>query len=161
MDLLRFETEFLSSFHWQLASGAIFGPNVGIVGHWFLKRRGLAFGFTAAGSSIGGTIFPIAARKLIPRVGSVTIIKPAIPGYLCAVPCFQFPVDYADYWVHSYSHHGHPECCPSATNSAKESIRRFVQYQSLQVNSIYDVYSIVHCRLLRVIYRQARALAGR
>ncbi|KAF4603456.1 hypothetical protein EYR38_003869 [Pleurotus pulmonarius] len=52
-----------------LASGAIFGPNIGIVGHWFLKRRGLAFGFTAAGSSIGGTIFPIAARKLIPQVG--------------------------------------------------------------------------------------------
>ncbi|KAF7440302.1 hypothetical protein PC9H_000646 [Pleurotus ostreatus] len=52
-----------------LASGAIFGPNIGIVGHWFLKRRGLAFGFTAAGSSIGGTVFPIAARKLIPQVG--------------------------------------------------------------------------------------------
>ncbi|KAL0946436.1 hypothetical protein HGRIS_012659 [Hohenbuehelia grisea] len=52
-----------------LASGAIFGPNLGIIGHWFNKKRGLAMGVAAIGSSVGGTVFPIAARRLIPQVG--------------------------------------------------------------------------------------------
>uniref|UniRef100_A0A0W0F6Z1 Major facilitator superfamily (MFS) profile domain-containing protein n=1 Tax=Moniliophthora roreri TaxID=221103 RepID=A0A0W0F6Z1_MONRR len=52
-----------------LASGMVFGPSMGILGHWFKKRRGLALGVTATGSSIGGTVLPIAARKLIVQVG--------------------------------------------------------------------------------------------
>ncbi|KAG6380143.1 major facilitator superfamily domain-containing protein [Boletus reticuloceps] len=54
-----------------LASGILFGPALGIVSHWFSKRRGLALGVTAIGSSVGGTVFPIAAQKLIPEVGHV------------------------------------------------------------------------------------------
>ncbi|KAL0579399.1 hypothetical protein V5O48_002624 [Marasmius crinis-equi] len=52
-----------------LASGTVFGPSMGIIGHWFKKRRGLALGITSLGSSIGGTIIPIAARRLIEEVG--------------------------------------------------------------------------------------------
>jgi hypothetical protein len=44
---------------------------MGIVGHWFDKRRGLALGFCAMGSSLGGTLLPIAARNLINVVGYV------------------------------------------------------------------------------------------
>lgn len=47
----------------------LFGPTLGIVSHWFSKRRGLALGVNAIGSSIGGTVFPIAAQNLIPEVG--------------------------------------------------------------------------------------------
>jgi MCP family monocarboxylic acid transporter-like MFS transporter 10 len=32
-------------------------------------RRGLAFGILASGSSVGGTVLPIAVRKLIPILG--------------------------------------------------------------------------------------------
>lgn len=42
-----------------------------IISHWFKKRRGLALGLTAAGSSIGGTVFPIAVKHLITEVGYV------------------------------------------------------------------------------------------
>ncbi|KAJ7931716.1 major facilitator superfamily domain-containing protein [Mycena leptocephala] len=52
-----------------LACGMVFGPTFGVIGHWFNRRRGLATGFSAIGSSIGGTIFPIATHKLIPLVG--------------------------------------------------------------------------------------------
>ncbi|KAI0797521.1 MFS general substrate transporter [Abortiporus biennis] len=52
-----------------LACGCIFGPMLGVVAHWFKYKRGVALGVVAIGSSIGGTIFPIAARKLIPLVG--------------------------------------------------------------------------------------------
>ncbi|KAL1661009.1 major facilitator superfamily domain-containing protein [Schizophyllum commune] len=51
------------------ACGIIFGPMMGIIGHWFRRKRGLALGMNAIGSSMGGTIFPIAARNLIKRVG--------------------------------------------------------------------------------------------
>lgn len=36
---------------------------------WFLKRRALAIGIVAAGSSLGGVIFPIMINHLIPEVG--------------------------------------------------------------------------------------------
>ncbi|KAF8674068.1 Monocarboxylate [Rhizoctonia solani] len=52
-----------------LASGFLFGPTIAVVSHWFRARRGLALGILASGSSIGGTVIPIAVRKLIPIVG--------------------------------------------------------------------------------------------
>ncbi|KAJ7252471.1 major facilitator superfamily domain-containing protein [Mycena rebaudengoi] len=52
-----------------VSCGMIFGPTLGIIGHWFKRKRGLAMGFSAVGSSIGGTIFPIATHRLIPLVG--------------------------------------------------------------------------------------------
>ncbi|THH04419.1 hypothetical protein EW146_g10183 [Bondarzewia mesenterica] len=52
-----------------LASGTIFGPVLGIASHWFKRRRGMALGIIACGSSIGGTIFPIAFRRLEVEVG--------------------------------------------------------------------------------------------
>ncbi|KAF7304312.1 MFS domain-containing protein [Mycena chlorophos] len=52
-----------------LMCGFIFGPTLSVVGHWFRKKRGIAFGFSAIGSSVGGTVFPIAIHKLIPQVG--------------------------------------------------------------------------------------------
>lgn len=52
-----------------MACGMIFGPMIGIISHWFRLKRGVALGWVALGSSIGGTTFPIAARNLIPIVG--------------------------------------------------------------------------------------------
>ncbi|KAI0345394.1 MFS general substrate transporter [Trametopsis cervina] len=52
-----------------LSCGIIFSLTLGVVPHWFSKRKGLAFGLVALGSSIGGTLFPIAARRLIEEVG--------------------------------------------------------------------------------------------
>ncbi|KIJ09651.1 hypothetical protein PAXINDRAFT_138798 [Paxillus involutus ATCC 200175] len=52
-----------------ICSGILFGPALGIVSHWFSKRRGLALGITAIGSSVGGTVFPVAAQNLLPQVG--------------------------------------------------------------------------------------------
>ncbi|KAJ7099515.1 major facilitator superfamily domain-containing protein [Mycena belliarum] len=52
-----------------ICSGVLFGPVMAVTGHWFKERRGRATGFVAMGSSIGGTLFPIVTRKLIPQVG--------------------------------------------------------------------------------------------
>jgi MFS transporter, MCT family, solute carrier family 16 (monocarboxylic acid transporters), member 10 len=51
------------------AAGTMFSPLLAVLSHWFRKRRGLAFGLLAVGSSIGGTLVPILVRALIPAVG--------------------------------------------------------------------------------------------
>jgi len=53
----------------KIACGGVYGPANAIIAHWFKKKRGRALGFTAIGSSIGGTTIPIAVKNLIPRVG--------------------------------------------------------------------------------------------
>jgi MFS transporter, MCT family, solute carrier family 16 (monocarboxylic acid transporters), member 10 len=53
----------------QISSGTIYGPTLAVIPHWFQKRLGMALGIVAVGSSIGGTMFPIIARSLIPVVG--------------------------------------------------------------------------------------------
>ncbi|KAE9407339.1 MFS general substrate transporter [Gymnopus androsaceus JB14] len=53
-------------WHFFLCQGVGIGIGCGM---WFRRRRGLAMGITALGSSVGGTIFPIAAQNLIPKVG--------------------------------------------------------------------------------------------
>jgi MFS family permease len=55
----------------QLGCGGIFSATPAVVAHWFQKRRGLAMGLVATGSSLGGTVFPIAVKYLLPRVGYV------------------------------------------------------------------------------------------
>lgn len=48
---------------------AVFIAAVSSIGGWFDKRRGLAFGTLATGSSLGGVVLPIMITKLIESVG--------------------------------------------------------------------------------------------
>ncbi|KAJ5971862.1 uncharacterized protein N7479_001780 [Penicillium vulpinum] len=52
-----------------IGASAIFNASVNSVSTWFAKRRAFALGVTAAGSSLGGVIFPIMVTQLIPQVG--------------------------------------------------------------------------------------------
>ncbi|KAI5116454.1 hypothetical protein M0805_006175 [Coniferiporia weirii] len=52
-----------------LASGVLFGPLWAVISHWFKRRRGMALGVNACGSSLGGTVFPIVFRNLVGRIG--------------------------------------------------------------------------------------------
>jgi nitrate/nitrite transporter NarK len=54
------------------SGGIIITPALVVVSHWFSpKRRGFALGITAVGSSVGSTMFPAVAQKLIPLIGFV------------------------------------------------------------------------------------------
>ncbi|KAL6806292.1 putative monocarboxylate permease [Trichoderma sp. SZMC 28013] len=69
----------LANKYWQfiLTQSLCTGSGMGLValgalatpGTWFVKRRGLAIGLGSTGASIGGIIFPIALRHLIPMIG--------------------------------------------------------------------------------------------
>ena len=52
-----------------LAEGLVFNLAVNCPAQWFHKRRALAIGVQAAGSSVGGTVLPIAVQRLLPRIG--------------------------------------------------------------------------------------------
>jgi MFS transporter, MCT family, solute carrier family 16 (monocarboxylic acid transporters), member 10 len=61
----------LISANTQVMGGIMYAPTQATIPHWFRKRLGFVLGVSAMGSSAGGTIFPIAARKLIPLVGYI------------------------------------------------------------------------------------------
>lgn len=52
-----------------IGASMLFGPGMTCVMTWFWKKRGMAMGLTAAGSSLGGVIFPIVVSRMIPRTG--------------------------------------------------------------------------------------------
>lgn len=54
-------------FGWGM--GFLFVGSVGITSQWFLKRRSVAQGITAAGSGLGGLIWSLAVGAIIPRLG--------------------------------------------------------------------------------------------
>ncbi|KAF9001720.1 major facilitator superfamily domain-containing protein [Cyathus striatus] len=66
-----------------LASSGVVITIPTVVSHWFLERRGLALGFVAIGSAAGGTVIPIAAKKLLPLVGFKWTIR--IIGFILTV----------------------------------------------------------------------------
>lgn len=49
--------------------GIMVGPALVVISHWFDKKRGLAMSYAAIGASIGSTVFPATAQKLIPIIG--------------------------------------------------------------------------------------------
>lgn len=68
-----------SSQYWQiflaqgvyvgLGNGCLFCPAVALLSTYFQRRRSLAMGLGACGSSTGGVLFPIMVRQLLPRIG--------------------------------------------------------------------------------------------
>lgn len=49
--------------------GMIFSPIPAVASQWFKTKRALAFGIMSTGSSLGGSIIPIAADNLIEKIG--------------------------------------------------------------------------------------------
>ena len=52
-----------------LGLNCIFNAATSTITSWFFKKRGAAFGMMAAGSGLGGVIFPIMTTHLIEEVG--------------------------------------------------------------------------------------------
>lgn len=60
-----------------LAMGMTYIPSLSIVSHYFNRRRPIAMGLVAAGSSLGATLHPIMLNNLFnnPRVGFATGVR--------------------------------------------------------------------------------------
>ncbi|KAI2624526.1 major facilitator superfamily domain-containing protein [Xylaria nigripes] len=69
----------ISTKYWQLlltqgvisgfGAGIYFTPAISLINTYFDKHRALAIGLTTTGNSLGGAIFPLLVRTLIPRLG--------------------------------------------------------------------------------------------
>ena len=85
---------------WQLACGFIFPPTLGLISQWCTslwlsdkrvlahekiivhKRRATAFGITASGTSLGGIVFPLLVRFILPTHGFKWTVR--ILGFIVA-----------------------------------------------------------------------------
>ncbi|KAF2419015.1 MFS general substrate transporter [Tothia fuscella] len=52
-----------------IGGGIFFCPVMGLLSTYFLKKRGLALGMATTGNSIGGIIYPVIVRQLLPKIG--------------------------------------------------------------------------------------------
>lgn len=58
-----------------LGSGILFTPTIALVATWFGKRRGMAIGLATTGNSVGGMVYPLIVRELIPKVGFAWTVR--------------------------------------------------------------------------------------
>ncbi|RSM07900.1 hypothetical protein CDV31_008392 [Fusarium ambrosium] len=79
MQLLGIFLMSISTKYWQLmltqglltgfGGGIIFSPSLALVATYFDKRRGIAIGLVTTGNSIGGLVYPLVVRELLPILG--------------------------------------------------------------------------------------------
>ncbi|KAJ9095514.1 hypothetical protein QFC19_007495 [Naganishia cerealis] len=58
-----------------------FGPFVGSISHWFLRKRGQAIGIGYIGGAVGGLTLPVLFRLLLPKLGFGWSIR--IAAFIC------------------------------------------------------------------------------
>ena len=58
-----------------LGGGIVFTPSVALVATYFGDRRGLAVGLATTGNSVGGVVYPIVVRQLLPMVGFAWTVR--------------------------------------------------------------------------------------
>ncbi|THU92306.1 MFS general substrate transporter [Dendrothele bispora CBS 962.96] len=57
------------SILYGLGAGFLYTPCLGLISHWFSKKRPLVFAIVTVGSGVGGAIYPVMFRRLEPRIG--------------------------------------------------------------------------------------------
>lgn len=52
-----------------VGTSLVFGVNIGVLSHWFLRKRAMAIGLSYIGGAIGGALFPVMYQQLFPKIG--------------------------------------------------------------------------------------------
>jgi MFS family permease len=79
MQMLAMFTLSVSTTYWQallsggvvqgIGSGLMFCPTVALISTYFSKKRAFAVAIGASGSGVGGIIYPLIVRSLLPKIG--------------------------------------------------------------------------------------------
>lgn len=68
--------QFILSFiSLGIGNGVGMTPLIGVINHWFLKKRGYCTGLATSGGSVGGLAIPLMLRSLYEKVGYVWAIR--------------------------------------------------------------------------------------
>lgn len=68
-----------------IGSGCLFIPSVALLPQYFKKRRALATGIAASGSSIGGVVYPVVFHQLQQQIGFQWATR--VVGFICLTTC--------------------------------------------------------------------------
>jgi hypothetical protein len=52
-----------------IGGGIFFCPVMGLLSTYFQKKRGVALGLATTGNSMGGIVYPVVVRQLLPKIG--------------------------------------------------------------------------------------------
>ncbi|KAK6433534.1 hypothetical protein LTR95_010287 [Oleoguttula sp. CCFEE 5521] len=77
-----------------IGGGIFFCPSMGLLATYFSSKRGLAIGVATTGNSVGGMIYPVVVRELLPKLGfawTVRVIGFVNLGCLVLALCFMRP----------------------------------------------------------------------
>jgi MFS family permease len=79
IQVLGMFTMSLAKEYWQLfltqgvlvgmGGGIYFCPVIGLVSTYFEKKRGMALGLATSGNAVGGVVYPLIVRQLLPQIG--------------------------------------------------------------------------------------------
>ncbi|KAK6384820.1 hypothetical protein LTS17_002383 [Exophiala oligosperma] len=58
-----------------LGSGIIFCPTMGLVTTYFKDKRGIAVAIVTTGNSVGGSVYPVMIRQLLPKIGYAWTVR--------------------------------------------------------------------------------------
>ncbi|CAN8101356.1 unnamed protein product [Discula destructiva] len=58
-----------------LGGGIFFTPALALVSTYFDKRRGFAMGLVTTGNSVGGIVYPVVVRQLLPKLGFAWTVR--------------------------------------------------------------------------------------
>ena len=59
----------------SIGSALCISPLMGVIGHWFYDKIGIALGLSSVGGSVGGMVIPLMLRSLYAKVGFVWAIR--------------------------------------------------------------------------------------
>ncbi|KAI3404012.2 hypothetical protein KGF56_003171 [Candida oxycetoniae] len=71
----------LSFISLGIGNGLGMTPLVGVISHWFDKKRGVCTGLATCGGSVGGLVFPLMLRSLYVKCGYVWAVR--ILAFIC------------------------------------------------------------------------------
>ncbi|UPK98355.1 hypothetical protein LCI18_009290 [Fusarium solani-melongenae] len=66
-----------------ISASFLYNPALSVIGHWFVKRRGLATGLACTSGGVGGVWMPLVILYLAPRIGFGWSIR--VIALICAV----------------------------------------------------------------------------
>jgi len=58
-----------------LGSGIFFCPTLGLVTTYFKDKRGIAVAIVTTGNSVGGAVYPVIVRQLLPKIGFAWTVR--------------------------------------------------------------------------------------